>query len=95
MPVGYDIEYVLGICMPRSQSTFIKRQKELTRQQKQRDKAERKNQRRQEKSAGVSGYEMAELHEHAAAQADLFNIGVGKTETSGSPHPVAASVSDS
>jgi hypothetical protein len=81
--------------MPKSQSTFIKRQKELTRQQKQRDKAERKNQRRQEKSAGVSGHEMAELHEHAGAQAELFNIGVGKTETAGSPHPVAGSVSDS
>jgi hypothetical protein len=25
--------------------------------------------------------ETAELHEHAAAQADLFNIGVEKTET--------------
>jgi hypothetical protein len=25
--------------------------------------------------------EIAELHEHAAAQADLFNIGAEKTET--------------
>jgi hypothetical protein len=28
---------------------------------------------------------MAELHEHAAAQAALFNFGAGKTETAGSP----------
>lgn len=62
--------------MPRGRSTFTKRQKEHTRQQKQRDKAERKNQRRQEKPAESSADEMAELREHAAAQAALFNIGV-------------------
>jgi hypothetical protein len=71
--------------MPRSRSTFTKRQKELTRQQRQKDKAERKNQRKQEKSAGVSGYEIAELHEHAAAQAALFNIGVGETAEESTP----------
>ena len=32
--------------MPRGRSTFHKRQKELARQQKQRDKAERKSQRK-------------------------------------------------
>ena len=66
--------------MPRGRSTFTKRQKELTRQQRQRDKAERRNQRRLEKPAGGSGYEMAELHEHAPAQAALFNIGMEDIE---------------
>ena len=67
--------------MPRGRSTFTKRQKELTRQQRQRDKAERRNQRRQEKPGEGGVDEMAEMHEHAAAQADRFNIAVEKTET--------------
>ena len=61
--------------MPRGQSTLTKRQKEQTRQQKQRDKAERRNQRKQEKAPVGSVDEMAELREHAAEQAALFNIG--------------------
>ena len=61
--------------MPRGRSTFTKRQKEQTRQQKQRDKAERRTQRKQEKPAEGSVDEMAELREHAAAQAALFNLG--------------------
>lgn len=61
--------------MPRGRSTFTKRQKEQTRQQKQRDKAERRSQRKQEKPAEGSVDEMAELREHAAAQAALFNLG--------------------
>jgi hypothetical protein len=81
--------------MPRGRSTFTKRQKEQTRQQRQRDKAERRNQRRQEKAAGTSGYEIAEPHEHAAAQAALFNIGVEEAATAEEPTPVAASASDS
>ena len=60
--------------MPRGRSTFTKRQKEHTRQQRQRDKAERRNQRKQEKPEG-SVDEMAELRQHAAEQAALFNIG--------------------
>jgi hypothetical protein len=66
--------------MPRGRSTFTKRQKEHTRQQRQRDKAERRNQRKQEKAVEGSVDEMAELREHAAAQAALFNIGVEETE---------------
>ncbi|MGA9529142.1 MAG: hypothetical protein WBS24_13595 [Terriglobales bacterium] len=62
--------------MPRGRSTFTKRQKEQTRQQKQRDKAERRTQRKQEKPVEGSVDEMAELQEHAAAQAALFNLGV-------------------
>jgi hypothetical protein len=62
--------------MPRGRSTFTKRQKEQTRQQRQRDKAERRVQRKEEKPAGGSADEMAELREHAAAQAALFNLGV-------------------
>jgi hypothetical protein len=67
--------------MPRGRSTFTKRQKEHTRQQRQRDKAERRNQRKQEKPVEGSVDEMAELREHAAAQAALFNTGVEETET--------------
>jgi hypothetical protein len=61
--------------MPRGRSTFAKRQKEHTRQQKQRDKAERRNQRKQEKASANTVDEMAELREHAAEQAALFNVG--------------------
>lgn len=61
--------------MPRGRSTFAKRQKEQTRQQKQRDKAERRNQRKQEKPIEGSVDEMAELREHAAAQAAMFQMG--------------------
>ena len=67
--------------MPRGRSTFTKRQREHTRQQRQRDKAERRNQRRQEKPVEGSVDEMAELREHAAAQAALFNIGAEEDET--------------
>jgi len=61
--------------MPKGRSTFTKRQKEHTRQQRQRDKAERRNQRKQERSSAGSVDEMAELREHAAEQAALFNLG--------------------
>lgn len=66
--------------MPRGRSTFTKRQKEHTRQQRQRDKAERRNQRKQDKPAEAGVDEIAELREHAAAQAALFNIGGEDTE---------------
>jgi hypothetical protein len=66
--------------MPRGRSTFTKRQKEQTRQQKQRDKLERRNQRKQEKPVEGSVDEMAELREHAAAQAALFNLGVEESD---------------
>jgi hypothetical protein len=79
VPAGYD--YAQGMPMPRGRSTFTKRQKEHTRQQRQKDKAERRVQRKQDKPAETSVDEMAELREHAAAQAALFNIGVDDTET--------------
>ena len=60
--------------MPRGRSTFTKRQKEQTRQQRQRDKAERKNQRKEENISGTVD-EMAELRKHAEEQAALFNLG--------------------
>jgi len=66
--------------MPRGRSTFTKRQKEHTRQQRQRDKAERRNQRKQEKPVAGSVDEMAELREHAAAQAALFNLGAEEAD---------------
>jgi len=68
--------------MPRGRSTFTKRQKEHTRQQRQRDKAERRSQRKQEKPAEGTADEMAELREHAAAQAALFNIGADESDAS-------------
>jgi hypothetical protein len=72
---------IQGKRMPRGRSTFTKRQKEHTRQQRQKDKAERRNQRKQERPAEGGADEMAELREHAAAQAALFNIGVEEAET--------------
>ena len=74
--------------MPRGRSTFTKRQKEQTRQQRQRDKAERRNLRKQDQPAPDTVDEMAELREHAAAQAALFNIGAEDTDTpeESSPH---------
>jgi len=80
--------------MPRGRSTFTKRQKEHTRQQRQRDKAERRNQRRQEKPVEGNVDEVTELREHAAAQAALFNVGVEETEATDESTAGAASVSD-
>ena len=57
----------------RSGSTLNKRQKEQLRQQKQREKAERKSLRRQEKQQGTVD-DMQELRAHAEAQAALFEI---------------------
>ena len=73
--------------MPRGRSTFTKRQKEHTRQQRQRDKAERRSQRKQEQAVAGSVDEMAELREHAAEQAALFNLGreEAKTEEEAAP----------
>ncbi len=67
--------------MPRGRSTFTKRQKEHTRQQRQRDKAERRNQRKQEEAVPGSMDEMAELRKHAAEQAALFNVGTEDEDT--------------
>jgi len=61
--------------MPRGRSTFTKRQKEHTRQQRQKDKAERRTQRKQEEPVAGNVDEMAELRKHAAEQAALFNLG--------------------
>jgi hypothetical protein len=60
--------------MPRDRSTFTKRQKEQARQQRQRDKALRKSERKHVKPATADD-EMRELHEHASAQAALFDVG--------------------
>ena len=73
--------------MPTGRSTFTKRQKEHTRQQRQRDKAERRNQRKQEKAVGGSVDEMAELREHAAAQAAPFNLGAEEADTADEASP--------
>jgi hypothetical protein len=67
--------------MPRGRSTFTKRQKEHTRQQRQRDKAERRSQRKQEDAVAGNVDEMAELRKHAAEQAALFNVGADDNST--------------
>ena len=66
--------------MPRGRSTFTKRQKEHTRQQRQLDKAERRAQRKHEDTAPGTVDEMAELRRHAAEQAALFNLGADDEE---------------
>jgi hypothetical protein len=71
--------------MPRGRSTFTKRQKEHTRQQRQRDKAERRVQRKQEETVAGSVDEMAELRKHAAEQAALFNLGTEDADTPEQP----------
>jgi len=60
--------------MPKSRSTFGKRQKEQARQQRQREKALRRSERKQTKSE-VSHDDMHELRKHAEEQAALFRIG--------------------
>lgn len=61
--------------MPRGRSTFTKRQKELTRQQRQLDKAERRNQRKQEKAFAGSVDEMVELSQQGGEQTTRLNLG--------------------
>ena len=70
-----------------SRSTFKKRQKEQNRQQKQRDKLERRNQRKQEKPAGAGTDDLAELHQHAAAQAALFDVDTEDPDPAGESVP--------
>ena len=60
--------------MPRGRSTFTKRQKEQTRQQRKRDKAERRTQRKQDKPEPGSQHEQDELRAAAEAQAALFHM---------------------
>ena len=62
----------------RGRSSFTKRKKEHTRQQKQRDKAERRIQRKDEPSGAPSDsseLDLDELQRHAAEQAALFQLG--------------------
>lgn len=62
----------------RGRSSFTKRQKEHTRQQKQRDKAERRIQRKDEPGATTNDsaeLDLDELQRHAAEQAAMFQIG--------------------
>ena len=75
--------------MPRGRSSFTKRQKEQSRQQRQRDKAERRSQRKQDKPLAGSTDDLAELQEHAAAQAALFNVGDEDTESAEESTPGA------
>jgi hypothetical protein len=73
----------------RGRSSFTKRQKEHTRQQKQRDKAERRSQRKTEEPLGTPGassdLDMTELQRHAAEQAALFQMGADDADISSMP----------
>ena len=71
----------------RGRSSFTKRQKEHTRQQKQRDKAERRSQRKDEPgvSSDSSELDLDELQRHAAEQAALFQIGADDGDISSIP----------
>jgi hypothetical protein len=73
----------------RGRSSFTKRQKEHTRQQKQRDKAERRIQRKSDDPSGTSGdsseLDMDELQRHAAEQAALFQMGDDDRDISSLP----------
>jgi hypothetical protein len=62
----------------RGRSSFTKRQKEHTRQQKQRDKAERRTQRKTDDTGATNvstDLDLDELQRHAAEQAALFQMG--------------------
>ncbi len=72
----------------RGRSSFTKRQKEHTRQQKQRDKAERRIQRKDEPGAAPSDsteLDLDELQRHAAEQAAMFQMGDDEPEISSMP----------
>lgn len=71
----------------RGRSSFTKRQKEHTRQQKQRDKAERRIQRKEEPGSPATSSELDldELQRHAAEQAALFQTGVEDGDISSIP----------
>ena len=60
--------------MPAGRSTFNKRQKEQQRQQKARDKAERRLQRKSDEPVSAED-EMAEMRRLAEEQAALFRVG--------------------
>lgn len=67
--------------MPRGRSTFAKRQKELTRQQRQLDKAERRNQRKQKTAVLGSVDEPVELSQQAGEQTTRLNLGADDAAT--------------
>ena len=69
--------------MPKSKSTFNKRQKEQARQQRQREKALRRSERKENKP-DVPVDEMQELQKHAEEQAALFRIGDDEQSAAGS-----------
>ncbi|HSS97432.1 MAG TPA: hypothetical protein VLK33_10390 [Terriglobales bacterium] len=66
--------------MPAGRSTFNKRQKEQQRQQKARDKAERRLQRKSDEPASAED-EMAEMRRLAEEQAALFQIGADESSS--------------
>lgn len=57
----------------KGRTSFTKRQKEQARRQRQRDKADRKNQRKLEKQSGISD-DANELERLAQDQAALFSF---------------------
>ncbi len=81
----------------RGRSSFTKRQKEHTRQQKQRDKAERRIQRKDEPgvASDSSELDLDELQRHAAEQAALFQMGADDADISSIPRERAPEKTES
>jgi hypothetical protein len=83
----------------RGRSSFTKRQKEHTRQQKQRDKAERRSQRKTDEPTGTSGdsseLDLSELQRHAEEQAALFQVGGDDADISSLPRENGPEKTDS
>lgn len=75
--------------MPKGRSTFNKRQKEQARQQKQRDKALRRTERKETKPEGGPADDMNDLHQHAAEQAALFRVGQDENQAADSTNDSA------
>ena len=82
----------------RGRSSFTKRQKEHTRQQKQRDKAERRTLRKTEEPVGTPGesseLDLLELQRHAAEQAAMFGMGADDADITSLPREREAEKSE-
>ena len=95
MAVGDEQRDAKGVVCQEADQHLQSAKKNTHGNRRQRDKAERRNQRRQEKPVEGSVDEMSELRQHAAAQAALFSLGREEADTTEEPAPrVAASASN-
>jgi DNA anti-recombination protein RmuC len=76
----------------RSGTTFKKRQKEIARMEKQRDKAARRIQRKAEKLSGDSSTseddDLLETSDEPMGESDEVSVAAGETAPAGEPAPV-------